>query len=304
MTNSVAGYIGIDIGGTNLRGALVLATGEVVGRFRYKSAITDGAKPFVERLTEEIAGQIVSAQKEGVQVGGIGVGIPGLIGGDGVIHSSVNMRPLEGLNLSHLLSSRVQLPVVSANDANLIALGEARAGAGLGMKSLVVITIGTGLGSGLILDGRLWTGTGGFAAEFGHITVEPEGLACPCGNKGCLEQYVSAAALSRYGEGRTPEELAEQARKGEATARGAFETLGYWLGTALAGLTNTLNLDGIIIGGGVAAGYDLFAPVLLRTLEQRIFPQMFNQVTISKSVLGDDAGLIGGALIASAKQAL
>lgn len=296
------GYIGVDIGGTNLRGALARSSGEVVARFRLKSAITDGAESFLDRLTEEIDRLLRDASGYGLQVQGVGVGIPGLIGADGTIHASVNLRPLEGLNLSRLLSGRLQLPVVSANDANLIALGEVWAGAGQGMQSVVVVTIGTGLGSGLVLDGRLWTGAGGFAAEFGHLTVEPEGLPCPCGNRGCLEQYVSAAALSRYGRGRTPEELALLAQAGDPVACAAFETIGYWLGTAVAGLLNVLNLEGVIVGGGVSGGFNLFAPALLRTVQQRAFPQIAEQVVVCQAALGDDAGLVGGALLAAGKK--
>jgi glucokinase len=179
VSDWVPGYIGVDIGGTNLRGAVVQSDGEVLTRFRLKSAIDDGAESFEMRLFAEIEGLIATSASKGVRVQGVGVGIPGLIGTDGSIHLSVNLRPLEGLNLSERLSSRLQLPVVSANDANLIGLGEARFGAGKGMHSLVVITIGTGLGSGLILDQKLWSGVGGFAAEFGHITVDPEGTICP-----------------------------------------------------------------------------------------------------------------------------
>lgn len=302
MLEHLPGYIGVDIGGTNLRGALARSNGEIVSRFRLKSAIADGAAPFLDRLTEEVSNLIKAAPGNGLQVQGVGIGIPGLIGTDGTIHSSVNLRPLEGLNLSRLLSSRLQLPVISANDANLIALGEVWAGAGQGMQSAVVITIGTGLGSGLILDGKLWTGAGGFAAEFGHLTVEPEGLPCPCGNRGCLEQYVSAAALSRYGGGRTPEELALLAQAGDPAAVAAFEAIGYWLGTALAGLVNLLNLEGIIIGGGVSAGFDLFELMLRKTLQQRAFHQIFEQLTLCRAALGDDAGLVGGALLAAAQK--
>lgn len=299
MSEWIPGYIGVDIGGTNLRGAVVLPGGKVLARFRLKSSIGDGSESFVLRLTEELEKLIAGSAEEGVQVQGLGVGIPGLIGADGHIHSSVNLQPLEGLNLSKILSSRLQLPVVSANDANLIALGEARLGAGKGIGSLVVITIGTGLGSGLILDQKLWSGTGGFAAEFGHVTVEPGGVVCPCGNHGCLEQYVSADALSRFGGGLSPEILAMQARAGNADARAAFNTLGYWLGTALAGLVNTLNPGGIVIGGGVAASYDLFVGSLITTMRQRSFARMFEQVTLCRATLGDDAGLIGGAMLAA-----
>lgn len=299
MSDWVPGYIGVDIGGTNLRGAIVRTDGEVLTRFRLKSAIHEGSESFLVRLSEEIEGLITRAADTGVRVQGIGVGIPGLIGADGLIHSSVNLRPLEGFNLAQRLSSRLQLPVVSANDANLIALGEARFGAGKGMDSLVVITIGTGLGSGLILKQKLWSGVGGFAAEFGHITVDPEGFECPCGNRGCLEQYVSAGALSRFGGGLSPETLALQARAGDPEACAAFSLLGYWLGTALASLVNTLNIQGVVIGGGVAASYDLFETSIYITMRQRSFSRIFEQVTLCRATLGDDAGLLGGALLAS-----
>lgn len=301
MADGSVGYIGVDIGGTNLRGALVSHDGVILERFKLKSAIHEGVDAFLRRLCDEVGYLLGAATSLQLQIKGVGVGVPGLIGADGMVHSSVNLSALEGKNLAQLMSQQLGVPVASANDANLIALGEAVSGAGQGMRSLVVVTIGTGLGSGLILDGRLWTGSGGFAAEFGHLTVDPEGLPCPCGNRGCLEQYVSAAALSRFGQGRSPEELARRAWSGDPEATTAFETLGYWLGTALAGLLNTLNLDGIVVGGGVSGGFELFAPALQRTLQQRTFRQIVRQVVVSKAALGDDAGLIGAARLAAGR---
>lgn len=298
--NSAAGaYIGIDIGGTNLRGALVTGHGRIVSRFRTASAIIEGAGPFLNRLEDNARALLEAARQQGLQVMGIGIGVPGLIDKYGMIHAAVNMKPLEGINLAEILAQRTGLPVSCGNDANLIALGEARAGAGQEMDSLMVVTIGTGLGSGLIIDGKLWSGTGGFAAEFGHLTLEPDGSPCPCGNRGCLEQYVSAAALSRYGQGRSPEELALAANMGDAAARQAFERLGVCLGTGLASLLNLLNLEGIVLGGGVAASYDLIAPAVLRTLQVRAFPQIVAGVKLRRSRLADDAGLLGGAMLAA-----
>jgi glucokinase len=191
------------------------------------------------------------------------------------------------------------LPVVCANDANLIAIGEHRLGAGQGFASLAVLTIGTGLGSGLILDNRLWTGAGGFAAEIGHLTVEPDGVDCPCGNQGCLEQYVSASALVRHAGGGSPEELAILAENGDQRAMAAFDTLGYYLGIAVAGLLNSLNLEAIVVGGGVSASFDLFAPKLQETIKSRSFPAISQGVRLLPAALGDDAGLMGAALVAA-----
>lgn len=299
MDNSAGAHIGIDIGGTNLRGALVAADGRIVSRFRTASAIAEGAAPFLDRIESNIREMLDAAGQQRLQVMGVGIGVPGLIDKHGMIHAAVNMKPLEGLNLADAMAQRVGLPVFCGNDANLIALGEARAGAGQGLRALMVVTIGTGLGSGLILDGRLWSGAGGFAAEFGHLTLEPDGVPCPCGNRGCLEQYVSAAALSRYGQGRPPEELALAANRGDRDALLAFDRLGTCLGIGLAGLLNLLNLEGVIMGGGVAASYDLIVPAVRRTLQSRAFPEIVAGVELRKSLLADDAGLLGGAMLAA-----
>jgi glucokinase len=300
--------IGIDIGGTNLRFALVDSGGRIVCRSRLASGIAEGRDAFCRRLLDGIAGLRAAADAAEARVVGIGAGVPGLIGRDGVIHASVNMRPLDGFNLGLFLEQQTGMPALCGNDANVIAHGELIHGAGRGLNSFVVITIGTGLGSGLVLDRRLWTGTDGFAAEFGHVTVEPEGLPCPCGNRGCLEQYVSAGALVRFARERfTPELLdsagdvldaalvASLARQGEAAARGAFEEAGRCLGIALASLANTLNLEAAIIGGGVAASLDLLLPSLRRELARRCFPRIAEHFEILAGALGDDAGLLGAA---------
>lgn len=300
MTPNQRCYIGIDIGGTNLRGALVGDGGEVLHRFRLASAIVEGQQAFLERLVAGIDDLRSRAATDGLQLAGVGVGVPGLIDSDGLVHSSVNMRPLEGLNLRRTLQRLLDVPVWCANDANLIALGEHRYGGGKGLSSLAVITIGTGLGSGLILNDNLWEGARGFAAEFGHVTVEPDGRRCACGNLGCLEQYVSASALIRDGGGVSPEALAEQAHAGNAVALDLFARMGRHLGIALAGLLNTLNLEGVVIGGGVSASFDLFEPMLMHSLRERCFEQIVEGVVVRRALLGDDAGLFGAALLAHA----
>src|SRR5512133_85580 len=298
--------IGIDIGGTNLRCGLVDNAGNVIERRRGGSRIEEGRDAFCERLLSEIKALKVTASALGKKVAAVGIGIPGLIGRDGLIHSSVNMRPLDGFNLAAFVEARSGVPVVSANDANVVALGEQRFGAGRGFSSCLVITIGTGLGSGLILDGKLWTGSGGFAAEFGHITVEPEGILCPCGNRGCLEQYVSAGALVRFAGKRisgnaaeqlSAERVAERANQGDPAAISAFEQLGYWLGISLASLINMLNIQAVIIGGGVGVSFELLYPALQRNVQLHCFPQMYEGLVIAQAKLGDDAGLLGGAAL-------
>jgi len=248
------------------------------------------------------------AERSGTPVVGVGAGVPGLVDKKGLIRSSANMRPLDGFDLAAFLERQTGFPVVCGNDANLIALGEYAYGAGRGLKSFVVITIGTGLGSGLVLEGRLWTGVGGFAAEFGHVTVEPEGIPCPCGNRGCLEQYVSAGAIVRtvrrlldnelpgiVADSLNASKVAELARQGQAAALTAFERAGGYLGIALASLANTLNLEAAVICGGVAASLDLLSPALRAELERRCFPEIAASFSVISGELGDDAGLLGAA---------
>ncbi len=301
--------IGIDIGGTNLRLALIAEDGSVIARRRLPSMIVEGRDAFCGRLLLGIEELLLDAESLGVEIAGIGVGIPGLVGSDGLIHSSVNMRPLDGFNLATFLTAKTGLKVESANDANAIAVGEQLYGAGRGLSSFMVVTIGTGLGSGLILDGKLWKGSGGFAAEFGHVTVHPDGELCPCGNRGCLERYVSADALLRFiarafpaGAERylelTAEKLARLARDGDRTACDAFNQMGKWFGIALASLSNLLNLEAVIIGGGVGASLDLFELAIRDELDRRCFLEIAAGLKILKGQLGDDAGLIGAAALA------
>ena len=301
-------FIGIDVGGTNLRCALVYLSGSILERRRSASRIEEGRDVFCERLLSEISMLKAAAASLGALVEAIGIGVPGLIGLDGMVHSSVNMRPLNGFNLAACIETRTALPTFCGNDANVIALGEQRFGAGSGFSSCMVITIGTGLGSGLILDGKIWTGSGGFAAELGHITVDPEGYPCPCGNRGCLEQYASAGALVRFAregisetvaESLCAEMVAELARNGDSAALAAFDQLGYWLGIGLASLTNTLNIQAVIIGGGVSESFELLLPPLWRNIRQRCFSEIYEGLVIERALLGDDAGLLGGAALAA-----
>ncbi len=299
---------GLDIGGTNLRLALLDKNGTIVGSIRSKSRIEEGIDSFCSRLVGLFDDLRKMASDSGSELSAIGIGIPGLIERSGVIRSSVNMRPLEGFNLSAFLENQLGIPVFADNDANLIALGEQIYGAGRGVDSFIVITIGTGLGSGLILDRKIWRGSSGFASEFGHVTLYPDGIPCSCGNRGCLEQYVSAGALTRYyleiaaktseEGGIDGEKISLLARNGDSSAISAFSRLGESLGIALASLTNTLDLEAAIIGGGVGGSLKLMLPALENALKQRSFLLISSKMRVIGGELGDEAGLMGGGALA------
>lgn len=298
--------IGVDIGGTNYRMALVDSYGAASCLIKASSEICLGREHFCSRLMSDVDTLMRSAIRRQGVVSGIGIGVPGLVDRNGMICSSVNMRPLDGFNLANYIHEKSGVRAVCANDANVIAEGELLFGAGRKKSSFVVITIGTGLGSGLVLNGKIWTGTGGFAAELGHVTVCHEGLLCTCGNYGCLEQYVSAGALIREFTARSPDsstyslsasDIARLARAGNDHAMHSFKLMGSWLGTALASLLSTLNLEAIIITGGVADSLDLFENAIREAINRHSFPLIASCCMLLKGELGDNAGLLGGAAL-------
>jgi len=307
--------IGIDIGGTNLRFALVDHDGTILADERGSTDIHLGKEHFLERMGSGIAAMHEKGRNIGCDVRGVGMGVPGLIAADGLVHSSVNLQPIVGLNLREMVVRNMHVPVVSANDANAAALGELTWGAGRMFNSFLLLTLGTGVGSGLILDGRLWTGADGVAAEYGHATVEPDGIICSCGNRGCLEQYASASALvvaarkaldqgegsalARIGsEGLTAATIAAAAESGDPLANSLFERAGRYLGIAGATIANLLNLEAIILAGGMAGSFDLLAGPMRAEIASRAFAVPAGRITVMKGELGDDAGILGAAALA------
>ncbi|HZV83158.1 MAG TPA: ROK family protein [Geobacteraceae bacterium] len=307
--------LAMDIGGTNVRMGLVTRTGSVVARRRIPCIISTGIKPFLESLRIEINGLRQEAAEQGEVLLALGGGIPGLIDRRGVVLSSVNLQPLEDCNLQNSLEEISGLPVMIINDANAATLAEASYGAGRPYSSLLHFTLGTGVGSGLILNGKLWTGIDGIAAEYGHATVEPQGLPCPCGNRGCLEQYASATAIARMaregiasgsitsmnsasGNLSDAEELAKAAKNGDRLALSCFATAARYLGIAAATAVNLLNLEAIVIGGGVAQSYELLATPVIEEIRKRAFKVPAERVQVLKGELGDDAGMLGAAAAA------
>jgi glucokinase len=308
--------IGIDIGGTNLRFALVADDGAILHRERQLTDIRIGKDGFIRRLANGVADLRGWATSNGIAVYAVGAGAPGLIDGDGNIISSINLPLIEGLNLRDALFEACGLPVLVVNDANAGAWGEKLYGAGQPYANLLMLTLGTGVGSGLILDGRLWTGIDGVAGEFGHMTVEPEGILCRCGSCGGLGQYGSATAsvssavraLQSISGGLlvdippselTSEAIADAALAGDGLALSLYREAGRYLGIAGASAANLLNLDAMIIGGGVAASFDLLAETIRAEIAMRAFPVNAARIKVLKGKLGDDAGLMGSAALAN-----
>ncbi len=309
--------LGIDIGGTNLRGALLEGNENIVDRLKIPSEADQGIDRLIDNLTsfvEKIRGDRA--------IGGIGIGVPGIIDSTkGVITAAPNITGVDDYPIRDILAEKLGggIGLVIENDANMVALGEWRKGAGRGVNSMIMMTIGTGLGGGIILDGKLWSGAHGMGGEIGHMTVYPGGPGCNCGNYGCLESYASAVAIRRMvsqaledGDLVTslrdkvrdahpdeiPERVMEAALGGDELALGIWGEVGKALGIAIASLQNLLDVEMVVLGGGVSNAWDLFIDTAKKEACKRGFRAPMEKLRIEKSVLGDDAGIIGAGYLA------
>jgi glucokinase len=218
------------------------------------------------------------------------------------IVQSPNYPILDGYPLIPALRRFVDVPVRVGNDANMAAFGEFQHGAGRGARSLVLLTVGTGIGSGLVLDGKLWQGEGGYAGEIGHITVNPEGEPCNCGGRGCLETEASAPrmvrnfqALSGRADVTDSRQVYLLAKAGDPAALESFRKLAYWLGIGLGIVINLLNPERILIGGGVVSAGKLLLGPAVEEARRRSHRVSFAGCRIERATLGNDAGLVGAA---------
>lgn len=302
--------LGIDIGGTNLRGALLSDDGKVIKRSKIPSGAGKGITYLVDTLAKFIKN--FDAQKPAC----IGIGIPGIMNRkSGILTQAPNIEGVDNYPLVEMLNERLdgRTPFVIENDANCAAVGEYWMGAGKSAtSSLVMLTIGTGLGGGIILGGTLWSGEDGMAGEIGHMTINSNGPLCNCGNNGCIETYVSAEALRRMvGEnpeiknklGQTdvaeyPEALMLLAENGDKTAESMWKELGKNLGTGIASLANILNMEMVVIGGGLSNAWNYFIEDTVNEVKKRGLRAPCESLKIERTALGDDAGIFGAGYLA------
>jgi glucokinase len=245
------------------------------------------------------------------------MGIPGVIDfRRGVISTSPNLPGWENIPIRKLLSRRIGMRLYLENDANAAALGEKWMGAEKDVQDFCFITLGTGVGGGLVLDGRIWHGADGMAGEVGHMTIDPDGPRCTCGNRGCLEMYASTKALQRmihqalssgkrsrfFGQIRDKEisgdVIHRAAKRGDRVSREAFTRMGSALGIGIASLVNLLNLEKVVFGGGLSAAWKFFSPALREEVEARAFAAPVRRLRIVRATAGEDAGVLGAAYIA------
>ncbi len=308
--------IGVDLGGTNLRVATIDVQGRILKQTRLKTNLRAGRESVLQEISAAVDKLRVPHSSE-AHLAGIGIGVPGIIyAEEGRIRESPNLPGWENYPIRDEIEQQLGVRVFLDNDANAAALGEKWMGLGRDVDSLAMLTLGTGVGGGVVQNGRVWHGALGMAGEFGHITINPDGPPCGCTNHGCLETMASATAIVRMAheairEGRSPalaqlardcseltsEMVHRKALEGEEAARDIFTVVGRALGIALADLVNIFNFPLYAITGGVTKAWDLFAPVMLAEVERRSFVYRAGGTRIARSQLGSEAGLYGAAYL-------
>lgn len=300
----------VDLGGTYLRVALVDDTGRILKQHKQDTPKGDSAEDIIDALVQ-------AAERWGcsqLPVVAVSIMVPGAVDcAKAVVLQAPNLPSLVNFPLKAELEQRLGWLVFLENDANAAAVGEMWLGAARGCRDVVSVTLGTGVGGGVILGGHLWRGSHGSAGEIGHTTVDPfSGLKCKCGNTGCLELFASATAIVRMtrealslfpdtslkNDDLTAEMVYEAGRNGDELALAVFKRFGLYLGIGLANVINFIDPQIIVISGGVINGWDLFASEMYRQVEERAFRAIAQQVKIVRAECGDNAGLLGAARLA------
>lgn len=290
--------IGVDIGGTNIPASLVDEKGRIIQTVEKKTDAHDGPEAVTDRITDSIK-ELMS--KTNTAIMGIGLGVPGALDLDnGVIETSPNLKDWKKVPILKMLKQKTKLDIYMDNDANCAAIAEHWIGGARGSKNAIVMTLGTGVGGGIIINDKIFRGSHGTAGEIGHITIERNGRACACGNLGCLESYASAtgAILTAKELGlqvNTAHDIFLKAEAGDRTAIESLKESGKHLGIGIACLANIFDPDVIIIGGGFASAEKYLFPAAKEEAYKRALKTVMDKIEIKRAELSNNAGVVGAA---------
>jgi glucokinase len=280
--------VGIDVGGTKCLGVVLDNTGNVVKEIRRPTPPADQLIDQLWEMYDELGAN-----------GALGIGVPGLISSEGIIRASPNMQGAYNIEVGPQLRTRIGNVVTVDNDATMAAFGEWRNGAARSTDNALIVTLGTGIGGGIVMGGQLQRGAHGFAGEIGHMTVEHDGVECPCGLRGCWERYASGSALMRLSGGMSGEELFERFNNGDLAAEQVVDTFIDWIVVGLASLTNVCDPQVIVLGGGLVTSLDPhFDRVRARFGEALYSSKWRPHPRLEPAQLGEYAGAIGSAVFA------
>lgn len=311
--------IGIDLGGTTVKFAILTSEGEIQQKWSIDTNILDEGSHIVPEIIESINHRLSLYQMSAADFVGIGMGTPGSVDRDkGTVIGAYNLNWKTLQSVKELIEKGTGIPFVIDNDANVAALGERWKGAGENNPDVVFITLGTGVGGGIVMEGQLLHGSAGCAGEIGHITVDPEGFECTCGKRGCLETIASATGVVRMarhlseeyagdsqlkknldnGEDVSSKDIFEAAQREDDFALMVVDKVCFYLGLACGNLGNTLNPSSIVLGGGVSAAGEFLRSRVEKYFGQFTFPQVTESTEIKLAQLGNDAGVIGAGSLA------
>ncbi len=304
---------GVDIGGTTVKLGLFDVEGKLLDKWEIPTRIQESGSYILPDIAESIQKKLNEKKIEFKEVAGVGVGAPGPVDAQGVVHKAVNLG-WGVFSIRETLEKILEIPVMAGNDANVAALGEMWKGGGQGSSDLIVVTLGTGVGGGIIIGGKMLTGATGAGGEIGHIHVEDaETEKCGCGNMGCLEQYASATGITRLANRKLQSSSKDSVlRSGEVSAKTVFdavkakdelamevaEEFGKYLGECLAAIACVVNPEVIVIGGGVSKAGEILIDYIKPHYEKKVFHGSRN-VKFSLATLGNDAGIYGAAKLVS-----
>ena len=308
--------VGTDLGGTKILSLVATEDGQVLGEHRCLTQASEGPDAVIGRLVASVREALGRAAVAVDEIVGVGISTPGPCDPErGVVTNAPNLPGWQEIPLTRLVSEALGTPAILEHDAAAACYGEYRFGAGRGFRHIVYVTLSTGIGGGIIIDGRLYGGASGAAGEVGHLIVDEDGPLCNCGNRGCVEAFSSGLAIARDAEaalaaGRSPllgelaggvpltAELVHQAAlRGDAASLEIIERAGHHLGLGLAGLLNCFNPQLLILGGGLLGLGDLYLEPALRAAREGAFEQIVADVTITEAKLGERAGALGGAAL-------
>ena len=314
-------FIGVDLGGTNIKFGIVSEKGEILQKGILSAQANLGRTAILNNMNKAVRESLTFAREKKIKIKGIGVGSPGTVNlNTGKIEGSCpNLPQMVNVNLKRWLSRSFEFPIYADNDANLMALAESKFGAAKGYKDALCLTLGTGIGGGIILDGKLFHGSNFAGAEFGHMTICHNGRKCNCGGTGCLEMYASAPAMVKDAKWRlrrnkesmvrkliqedpsklTTEVIFEAEKKGDILASDVVNQACGYLGAGIASAVNLLNPQVVVIGGGVSEGGQSFIRRIEKEVKKRAFPSATKNLKVIRAKLGNDAGFIGAAKLAS-----
>lgn len=312
--------IGIDLGGTNLKGIIIDKNGEGRHLTRIPTGAEKGGAHVMENILTLI-GKLIEKEGTCETIMGVGIGTPGFVNEAGVVDGAENLPGWKGTRLYEPVMKKFGLKTIGANDATVAALAEARFGAGRGVRNMVLLTLGTGIGGGIVVDHKLYTGTFGMAGELGHIIVETGGIQCNCGLKGCVERYSSATGhvtLARQFAADTPADKAtpftlfvrnspesvssktiyDYVVKGDPVALKVHETASEMLGRLIGIICNSVSPDLIILGGGVMKSGKIITDAVAKYAARNCWPMIWEKCSIEVAQLSEDAGVLGaGAMV-------